>query len=147
MQQIEQDSNEEKRELTAVDFVVLSFTTIVGIVFPSIAVLVLFACILEMILKAVHRSTPPIKNDHSIYRKFIRPIVRFILWGPVAAVATILLVVLAVAIRVYALPVILVVVLWVCISGVKLLLRKDTSPRDSAETLTLTDNNAEKSGD
>jgi len=142
--QIEQNDNEERRGrgLTAVDIVALTFTTIVGLIIPPIAVLVLFMCILEMILNAVKGGAPAIKNDRSIYRRFIRPAVRVMLWGPVAAIIVVLLLFLAVAIKYFALPLIPILLLFLITGGFKSFYGRRIAPRTAPESLTPIDENS-----
>lgn len=52
------------------------------------AVLLLYLFVLRQILKTTGSKAPAIVNDPSLYRRLVRPVSRIIIWGPVAAIVT-----------------------------------------------------------
>jgi hypothetical protein len=85
------ENSDSKAGLDGVSKAALGFATVVGLLFPPFALLVLFSCVLEMLIRAGRGETPVIENDRDFYRRVVRPIGRFLVWGPVAAFIVILL--------------------------------------------------------
>ncbi|MBU6455328.1 MAG: hypothetical protein KGS72_26390 [Cyanobacteria bacterium REEB67] len=56
-----------------------------------VAIVALFLCVLEIIVKKCHGNEKKINGDRGLYRRFIRPIGRYIVWAPIALILTVLL--------------------------------------------------------
>ncbi|MBS1994017.1 MAG: hypothetical protein JSS83_26075 [Cyanobacteria bacterium SZAS LIN-3] len=54
--------------------------------------LAIFAVVLTQILKATGSKAPALVNDPSLYRRFVRPVGRIIVWSPGAAIITFIIV-------------------------------------------------------
>jgi hypothetical protein len=69
----------------------LLFLFILEIVCLPVAIVALFLCVLEILVKKCHGIEKEIRGKKGLYRSFIRPIGRYLAWAPIALILTALL--------------------------------------------------------